>query len=194
MEMCRGVDWVNEVEQYLTDPWREHCTCSRELRSRPERPRGQQCRGRTFCGSLRKPLGFTSANSLVTWEAGPSGLEGGGTFARGRHPEVPPDMNCLLGAEDVHWLGVTTVLTSLVVVTNPWGQAHEPLSRMPGYPEHTTCVLGEMPMFLDIVMMSHYCKENKNSFRLESCYYLGLHTETVITVSLKSIGSWKYVY
>lgn len=49
-------------------------------------------------------------------------------------------------------------------------------------------------MFFDIVMMFYYCKENKNSFRLESCYYLGFYIEIVIIVSLKLIGSWKYVY
>lgn len=63
-----------------------------------------------------------------------------------------------------------------------------------GYFEYIICVLGEMFMFFDIVMMFYYCKENKNSFRLESCYYLGFYIEIVIIVSLKLIGSWKYVY
>lgn len=67
---------------------------------------------------MRKFFGFISVNLFVIWEVGFSGLEGGGIFVRGRYSEVSFDMNCLLGVEDVYWLGVIIVFIFLVVVIN----------------------------------------------------------------------------
>lgn len=52
-----------------------------------------------------------------------------------------------------------------------WWPGTQTMRQPLGHCEHCTCVLGEMPVFLDIVM-SCYCKEKKKNFRLENCYYL----------------------